>query len=136
VRLPDHRPTLTGEDREARDRLLEVIGDGGAEPPWVEELADEMGGDVDLLHDLLELLRRESRLVQVSPDLYVAPEVEEELRASAARLVETSGPVPAGEFRDVLGDLSRDYLIAYLEHFDREGVTRRTDDGRVPAQST
>ncbi len=136
VRLPDHRPTLTDQDREARDRLLEIIGQGGAEPPWVEELAGEVGGDVDLLHDLLDLLHREGRLARISPDLYVTPEVEEELRASAARLVEASGPVPAGEFRDVLGDLSRDYLIAYLEHFDREGVTRRTDDGRVPAQST
>lgn len=135
VRRPDHRPELSEEESRGRDRILEAIRKGGTEPPAVDELAAEVGGDRELLHDVLELLERDDRVVRISPDLYVAPEVERELRESAARLVAREAPVPAGEFRSALGDLTRDYLIAYLEHFDRTGVTRRTEEGRVPGSS-
>lgn len=133
VRRPEHTPRLSERERQCRDRILEAIREGTTEPPTVDELSGRVGGDRDLLNDLLELLLRDGEVVRISPDLYVDPGVERELREAARDLVRESSPVAAGDFRSAVGDLTRDYLIAYLEYFDRTGLTRRTEEGRVAA---
>jgi selenocysteine-specific elongation factor len=132
VRLPGHEPTLTEEEAEVRDDLLERIEAGGLEPDTVQDLGDELGVPDDLLHDLLELLTSEGSLVAVTPEIYLTAEAEARLREIARGVLE-AGPLPAPvqAFKDAYG-VSRKYLIPYMEHLDDLGLTRRTGEGRRP----
>jgi hypothetical protein len=49
--------------------------------------------------------------------------------ATAQKLAELPQPFTAGEAREALGT-SRKVIVPLLEHFAREGVTRRSPDGR------
>lgn len=133
IRRPDHRPELTDREERLREQLLEVIERGGLAPPEVEDLRSRADDDADLLHDLLELMVSAGELVRVSPDLYLTPDNERELRRTAADVLrEREGPVAPGPFKEAFG-VTRSYLIPLLEYLDRTGLSRRTGDGRVLA---
>ncbi len=133
VRRPGHRPELTDREEGRRERLRKIIGRGGLAPPEVEDLVSFADGDADLLHDLLELMVSAGDLVRVSPDLYLTPENERELRRTAAGVLrERKGPVGPGPFKEAFG-VTRSYLIPLLEYLDRVGLSRRTGEGRVLA---
>lgn len=134
VRRPDHRPELTEREERLRERVRETIARGGLSPPEVGDLRSSAGGDADLLHDLLELMVSAGELVRVTPDLYLTPENERELRRRAAEVLRGSeGAVGPGPFKEAFG-VTRRYLIPLLEYLDRTGLSRRTGDGRVPAR--
>lgn len=133
VRLPDHRPRLTGEEASTAEEIRDRIDEGGLEPPMVPDLKDGLGLDERVLHDLLTLLEEAGDLVAVTPELYLSAGWEERLRERAREVLEHhASPVPVSPFKERL-DVSRKYLIPYLEHLDRVGITRRTGDGRRPA---
>ena len=132
VRLPDHTPTLTTEEEELRDRLLEEIEVGGLEPPTVSELGEGLGVEDQLLHQLLDLAEADGELVAVSAEIYLPAERARELQRRGGEVARRHGPAGVSHFKEVF-DVSRKYLIPFLEYLDAQGVTRRTGDGRVPA---
>jgi selenocysteine-specific elongation factor len=133
VSLPGHEPRLTETEREARGEILRRIRMGGLQPPTVKDLGRALGIDRDLLDDLLPLLQDEGRIVAITPEIHIACEERESLVARVRDLLADGGVAPPTRFKEAL-DLSRKYLIPILEYLDREGVTRRTGDGRVLAR--
>ena len=79
----------------------------------------------------LELIRAalaDGRLVRISPDLVMSPEIV----ARAQALIREAGPggVTVSGFRQALGT-SRKYALPLLEHLDAKGLTRRVGDVRI-----
>ena len=132
VRLPDHRPTLTERERELMDRVVREIEAGGLEPPTVDELIDGLGVEDRLLHQLLDLLIERNRLVRIDPEIHLPPDRARELIERGRSVLERVTPAGASAFKEELV-VTRKYLIPYLQYLDRQGVTRRTSEGRVPA---
>ncbi len=130
VSLPGHEPRLTQAEREAREEILRRIRTGGLQPPTVNDLGRALRIDRDLLDDLLPLLQDEGRIVAITPEIHLGWEERESLVARVRNLLADGGVAPPTRFKESLG-LSRKYLIPILEYLDREGITRRTGDGRV-----
>jgi selenocysteine-specific elongation factor len=79
----------------------------------------------------LRALREAGQAVRVSGRLYAHAVVLEDVRRRVVALIEREGPVSLAGVRDRLG-ISRKSAQAFLEHLDRERVTRRMpDDLRV-----
>jgi selenocysteine-specific elongation factor len=133
--LPEHSPDLTEAERQAREDLLESIRTSGLQPPTVNDLARTLGVGRDLLDDLLPLLRDEGQIVGITPEIYIAREESEALVERIEALLSDGQPAPPTRFKEALG-LSRKYLIPVLEYLDREGVTRRTGEGRTLTDRT
>lgn len=132
VRLPGHEPRLTSSECEARDDILRTIEAGGLQPPTVNDLGQALRIDRDLVDDLLPLLQDEGRTVAITPEIHVARAEIESLIERVRELLADGEIAPPTRFKEVFG-LSRKYLIPILEYLDREGVTKRTGDGRVLA---
>ncbi|HEV2981206.1 MAG TPA: selenocysteine-specific translation elongation factor [Solirubrobacteraceae bacterium] len=82
----------------------------------------------------LKALRAAGSAVRVSGRLYAHAEVVERMRADVVALLQRDGAATLGGVRDALG-VSRKSAQAFLEHLDREHVTRRlSDDTRVLAR--
>jgi selenocysteine-specific elongation factor len=113
-----------------RERLLEALRAAGAEPPSVAELAAAYPG-VDV-PGALRFLAREGRVTAVGKDRFYDSGV---LAGQRQKLVEAVAGLgqsaTASAIRERLG-LSRKFLIPLLEWADREGVTKRIGDVRVP----
>lgn len=129
IRRADHEVALTPAEKEATAALLERLAEAGLGPPAPSELAADLNVSREVLNDLLRLLVEHGDVVQVTPEIFLTTAAEEKARA-IVRSVAASAPAAPGDFRDRL-HLSRKYLIPLLEYMDREGVTRRTPDGRV-----
>jgi selenocysteine-specific elongation factor len=122
VKLPYHRASTAG--RGDADRLVAMVRQAEPSPPSVKELSGSGFG--------LELIRAvcaEGRLVRVSPDIVVTPE----MLSRAEEIVRAKGGPPGltvSSFREALGT-SRKYALPILEYFDGKGLTRRQGDVRV-----
>jgi selenocysteine-specific elongation factor len=121
VRLTEHRPTTAG--REDAERLVEAVRRAEPTPPTLKELVAAGFG-----RELIDAVCADGRLVKVSADLVVSPD----LLAQAEALVRAAAPagITVSDFRQALGT-SRKYALPILEYFDARGLTRRQGDLRV-----
>ncbi len=130
IRLPDHAPVLRPAEQDALESLRSVLESARLEPPPPAELAARVGVERDLLNDLLRLLVEQREIVAITPEIYVTRDAESEARRVVRTVAGHGSPASPAEFRAAL-TLTRKYLIPLLEHMDRNGVTRRTPQGRV-----
>lgn len=127
VRLADHRASLSEAQARAADGILaEARAEGvtGIDPAAVERAA----GHPDAAEIIAHLVE-EGSLARVGERLLHAEELAA-AREVLRGLLASSGTVKVGAFRDALGS-SRKAVVPLLEHFDREGITRRQGDDRV-----
>ena len=128
--LPGYTPRLTSAEEKARERLAATIGGAGLQPPLVAELGKTLRLDRAVLDDLLRLLQEAGTTRAVTPELHVGVRALAAMEARVRELLSEGAPAPPARFKETF-DLSRKYLIPLLEYLDREGVTRRTAEGRV-----
>ena len=124
VHLPDHRVTLTASEQVIWERIYPRLLEGQYDPPWVRDLAKDLGESENSVRTLLRKVSRTSQLAQVVPDLFY-PVPTMQIMADIIRdLVEVDGSVTVITFKDRV-HLGRKRAIQILEAFDRLGFTRR-----------
>ncbi len=126
VRRPDHAVRFSAAQQAKIDALMARFARAPYTPPSYKESAEAIGEDV------LRALIGQGRLVQVQPDVLLAPAVYDEMVAAVRAMIQAQGKIAAAELRDRFGT-TRKYAIGLLEHLDAAGVTRRVGDARVLA---
>jgi len=101
-------------------------------PPW-NELASKAGMDEKLAPEALHFFIRKGILVKVTEDIYFHQAALDEAREKVANFFRSKGEITVGEARDLFGT-SRKYALPLMEYFDREKITRRVGDVRVPGR--
>jgi selenocysteine-specific elongation factor len=121
--------TLTGAQQRIGEALVELLEVAGQEPPTLEELADRMPSSSEETSAVARWLAREGRLIAIEPSRYFAPSAVAQLHTklrSGMRAGQDYSPADLKEFLD----LTRKFLIPFLEYCDREGYTVRDGLGR------
>jgi selenocysteine-specific elongation factor len=103
------------------------LDSAGSEPPTESELATELGDDVG---PILRFLERKADVVQVEPDRYYAAGQLKHLLNRLRQSMPDGAELSPAQIRDSL-ELSRKFLIPFLEYCDRAGYTNRGVTGRV-----
>ncbi len=116
--------SLTARQQQTVDDLRRVFERAPYLPPSVKEAAAQVGDD------LFRYLVDRGDLVLVAPDVVLSAGVYGEFMQAVADMLDSAGEVSARELRDRF-DTSRKYAIAFLEHLDGLGITRRNGDVRV-----
>jgi selenocysteine-specific elongation factor len=129
VRLPSHRVSLGGADRDLAARAEQLLAEGGLTPPDLRQLETTLGVARTRLVKLLLQLEREGRVLKVGPDLYYAAPQVERARSVLRDHIASHGTITAATFRDLI-QASRKFSIALLDYFDRTGFTLRVGDER------
>jgi selenocysteine-specific elongation factor len=130
VKLPGRRGKPTVDQAGLQGRVEAALLRGGAEPPTVKELCDQLRcGEKEILEHL-NILAREGRAVKLKSDVFYAPGPVGEIREKLVAHLREKGEVTPPEFRELTG-LSRKFLIPLLEFFDQEKITIRVGDKRV-----
>ena len=134
VRLPGQVVALGEGDAQAREAVLAAVRAAGLAPPIPSALAAELSLPQARVEALLKLLAASGALVKVAEGLYFHPEPLAELRASLVAHLAAHGHITTQAFKDLVGQ-SRKYVIPLSEYFDREKVTLRVGDKRVPRRA-
>lgn len=129
LHLPDHRVQLGQADEQLRERLWPLLLAGAFDPPWVRDLARELGAEEGDVRLLLRKLARLGQLHQVVKDLFYPEQTLSQLAGHALHLRDEAGIIRAAAFRDRIG-IGRKRCIQLLEYFDRIGFTRRFGNER------
>ncbi|MCS7072753.1 MAG: selenocysteine-specific translation elongation factor [Anaerolinea sp.] len=124
VRLRDHVVTFSPTQQHQREQVLEWLGRTPFAPPSLNELLEAY--DQELIYAMIDL----GDLVRVHPDIVFARAAYDSLTQQVTQTIRDLGSVSVAQIRDQL-QTSRKYAIAFLEHLDSVGWTRRQGDVRV-----
>jgi selenocysteine-specific elongation factor len=124
LHLPDHAVTLDAAEEALARLLLPLVAQGRFDPPWVRDLAGQLGEPEERVRLLMRKLARQGDVHQVVRDLFYHRDVVREMARAVSDLAQQhDGAVSASVFRDLTG-LGRKRSIQILEFFDRVGYTR------------
>ena len=127
IRLASWRPVADTAAAAEREALLRRLTVAGAEPPAVRELERDFGRKTVTM---LRELQRSGEVVALTADRFAASAAAKDLQSKLAGLVSPGLGYRPTDLRPLLG-LSRQFLIPWLEYFDRIGFSRREGDARV-----
>jgi selenocysteine-specific elongation factor len=129
LRLPEHHVELRKEDRTISEKVKALLGRSPLAPPDLKEIEKNTGVGRARLTEVIRVMERQGEIVRVTTDLYFLRESVDTVKGALYKYLEHHGEITAATFRDLLGS-SRKYTIAFLEHFDRAGITVRVGDAR------
>jgi len=130
--LSDFQVKLTKRQTVIRDKLLQIYRDAGLDVPGLDEVeAVFQPKERDDCKRVLESLVSAGELVLLSPQLAVCGQVYQRLYQTAKDWFAAHDTLALAEYRDEL-HTSRKYALAALEYFDRNKLTKKEGDVRLP----
>lgn len=124
------RRQLSKRQQQLLQQIVEAIAAAGAAPPLRKELAEQHQVSIKDLEPLLERLCDDGRLVRISDELAVAPEVRDRLLRSLRELLGSQPTVSVAELRD-RWKVTRKHALPYLQYFDEQQCTERSESVRI-----
>jgi selenocysteine-specific elongation factor len=116
---------------EPMQRMLELYRIGGLAPPTLRHVGEQLGLEPKRVLEYVGLLQRGGLLVRVSDDLSYAAEAHVELLRRVREHLANHGEIDVQALKD-LTQLSRKFVVPFMEHLDHLGITRREGDRRLP----
>lgn len=127
VFLGDFTPYVPSNWQKRTENMLQAIKNDGLKVRYLKDYLKDAGIPEQLSGDLRRFLEEQGLIVPLDDQSYCDGAIFEE---SVSLLRSKTGPeFDVGEAKDVL-DLSRKYLIQFLERLDVKGYTRRVENKR------
>jgi selenocysteine-specific elongation factor len=123
-----HRPALPPNLQPIAMKIREALSAKPFDPPARKEIE----ADRNVLQ-VLRYLIEAGEVIEVSPDIVLLRENFERMKSAVADFISKNGPATVSELRQKLRT-SRRIMVPLLERLDREGVTRRVGDKRMPGR--
>jgi len=126
-KLPDFIVSITDEQRNVIDKLLNMFDASGNQTPSVKDTKDLIG------ENLFEYLIDSGQLIQISSAVLFRPVQIETIINGTIQLIKRMGHITIADFRDHFNS-SRKYAVALLEYMDKQHITIRDGDYRKLAK--
>lgn len=130
LRLVSHSVALGGAQSSLKETLLAAHVKAGTTPPNLKDVLESLGVDAKQAAPIIKILVEEKALVRVKDGMYYGAAALDEILQKVREWFATHDDLDPTGLKEVTGGLSRKYLIALLEYFDRERVTVRVGDKR------
>lgn len=127
---PGFRPRYTPELAQVRDKLEVLYRRAGLEAPEDAAVEAAFGSDAPACRQVMAAMTRQGILVPLGEGCRIHRRPLSQARTLLLELFQSSPTLTLARFRDVAG-ISRRYALLLLEHWDREGLTRREGNYRV-----
>jgi len=134
VALPDFNPGPGAGQEKALNTVRRLVREAGFQPPAWGELCRLAGLNEGAGQEILQYLLRTGEMVKIEGDIFYHQESLTEARRLVADYLSDKGEILVGELRDLL-KTSRKYALPLMEYFDRERITRRVGDKRLPGRA-
>ncbi len=131
VCLSGFKPTPSHGDRKLLDTIAGLYHSAKMQPPSVKDVMKQVGVDLKRADELLNYLINVHAIVKLDDNFYMHKKAIDEAETIVINHFEKNKTITLAEFRD-LSKSSRKYAQAILEYFDRNKLTKRVDDYRVP----
>ena len=131
--LVDFVPKIDGGQKVAETYILETLLEAGHQIPSIEEIKENFGKKhpkhIREYDVVVKALVRDKQLIMLDSKLFAHKENFDEALSVFKALANEKGEVLLSDFRDTI-QTSRKFAMAYLEYFDKVGISKRVGDGR------
>lgn len=131
--LQDHTLTLSPEQQNLLNRLEEVLLSENFATSSPDALAQKLNARPEAIHEMLSIMLHMGKVVRTEANIYFHQQRVEEARQKLVNFLKKEKQITVGQFKDLLGGISRKYALPLLIHFDALQITRRLGDVRVLA---
>ena len=130
IALAGHGPQLSVKDRQLIEEIVGIYRTSGYRPPTIVQVKAQVSRKQAAAPELIKLAAADGRLTQISNELYVDAELEQQMRAKLAQRLSGGQGLTVSQIREILGT-TRKYAVPLCEYLDRIGFTKRQGDVRV-----
>ncbi len=130
VRIENHSVNLKEDEAKLRKEITGIYQSAALAPPSTKEIIDRFSADKKMANDILNIMLSENILVKVNEDLYFYREAIDQLKNDYRALLIKDGKASPASFKDMTG-LSRKFIIALMEYFDKAKFTIRVENHRM-----
>ncbi len=102
------------------NNIYEILGTGGIRPEAPYNIYDHLDLDRKMGDNALKKLTKSRKVVRLAHNLFVTYENLQALMAKLKTIIRNEGYIEIANFKTHYPDLSRKYLIAYLEYLDKQ----------------
>jgi len=127
--LSSHTASLSEQDQQHWNIVVDAFNAAGSTPPRVGQLAELIGRDANDTYSFLNRCVALGKIYKVTSNRYFLPSTLNYLAEIAYELSENDSLTVAG-FRDKSG-IGRNLVVELLEYFDRCRYTQRQGDKRL-----
>lgn len=130
LHLPEHRVRLAADDEALRASILRAHQDGGMAPPNMKDVLEALDlSEKDAL-PLLKHMQNSKEITRVADGIWYATDALKSIEEQIRTWYQSNESLDLAGLKTFTG-LSRKYLVALLEYFDKEKLTVRVGDKRI-----
>ncbi|MEI6856085.1 selenocysteine-specific translation elongation factor [Psychrilyobacter sp.] len=129
VSLFDFEIKLSTNQEKIKNTILKTYKNNAYKPPKYEELS-KLAGDPKELKRVFDMMVLLGKLKFIEKDIFLIDSDYNNLVMIINQLGEDGKEIALPDVKAKM-DTSRKYLVAYLEHLDKIGITKRVDNARV-----
>lgn len=111
--------------------IYDKLGAGGITPEAPYNIYDRMDLDRKMGDNALKKLTKSRKVIRLAHNLFVTFESLSALMSQLKQIIRNEGYVEIANFKQHYPDLSRKYLIAYLEYLDRQSGIKKEGNRRM-----
>lgn len=124
-----YAPALSHAQGALKEAILKAVTEAESAPPSFDELASALAVRVEDVAAISRWLVRERQLIAVEQSRYYSQQAVQALVSRLGAGMDGARDYAASDLREML-DLTRKFLIPFLEYCDRESYTVRDGAGR------
>lgn len=129
IRLKSFKVALSSDEETVRKKILNLLEQGGFQPPLKNELSDVLKIEPKHLSDILNILSKEKSIVRINDSVYLSADSYNKMISLLKEFFSKKVEMTVAEFRDIL-NTSRKFALPFLEYLDSSNITIRIGDAR------
>ncbi len=130
LRIPNHKASLGANQQDIRQSILKVHAENGNTPPNIKDVLESLALSAKEAAPILKSMQDAGELVKVAEGLYYHGPALEIIRQGVRDWFKEHDDLNLAGLKEITG-LSRKFLIALIEYFDKEKLTVRVGDKRI-----
>ncbi|NKQ41468.1 MAG: selenocysteine-specific translation elongation factor [Sulfurovum sp.] len=112
------------------NNIYDILDSGGIMPDAPYNIYDSLDLDRKMGDDALKKLTKSRKVIRLAHNLFVSYESLSSLMSKLKQIIRNEGYVELANFKQHFPELSRKYLIAYLEYLDRQSGIKKDGNRR------
>ncbi len=128
--LPSFKVQLASDDKKVESDILNALRKYGNTPPNFKEVLEELSLNFKEVQPIVKILLEKEEIIKLNENIYYDAQVIKGLIGKTLTYFESHEDLDPAAFKELSAGLSRKYIIAILEYFDKEKITLRVGDVR------
>lgn len=131
--IPGRQVRLTREEEDLASEIERIYLEERFSGPSFGDLVPRLSGPQEKVKKVLDFMLEKGDIVRIGDNTYIHRESLDEARVAIRSHFQSRSELSPADMKNLIG-ASRKFAIPLMEHFDREGLTVRKGNVRVPVK--